>query len=32
LAEEDKEDTKEKETFNMEGVQKIENEEIDWVI
>jgi hypothetical protein len=32
LAEEDSEDTKEKETFNVEGVEKLENEEIDWVI
>jgi len=32
LAEEDSEDTKEKETLNMEGVEKLENEEIDWVI
>jgi len=32
LAEEDSEDLKEKETFNMEGVEKLESEEIDWVI
>jgi hypothetical protein len=31
LGEDDSEDTKEKETFNMEGVEKIENEENDWV-
>jgi hypothetical protein len=32
LAEEDREDPKEKETFNMEGVEKFESEEIDWLI
>jgi hypothetical protein len=32
LAEEDSEVTKEKETFNMEGVEKLKSEKSDWVL